>query len=309
MSPGKLPGAAAARPRAVGSVGGSWTRCATLLQRSRPGRAAVMRRPDGLFGPGSVIWRVHGDVTTMMIGGIAALLLQMLHPAVLAGVWDHRPLPARHARPSCGAPRASSRSPPTAARRKGAAMAQVRAIPELCLRYSCPTVRAYTASDPRLLGWCVTEAVSLRCQDPLWRAGDVRGSRSLLHGDCGDRSRAGRGSVVPVVPCRGGGAGSQRCAASLFAMHVPGRWLSCCSARRPQARLAKPSPSSASPSGRRYICCRRWARQGMMIVRIPPLARPLVRWKRRGFSPRCAGRPIGRRGEAPRCSSTRSHCR
>ncbi len=25
----------------------------------------------------------------MMVGGVAALLLQMLHPAVLAGVWDH----------------------------------------------------------------------------------------------------------------------------------------------------------------------------------------------------------------------------
>ena len=49
----------------------------------------VVRRADGLFGPGSVTWRVHGDVTTMMVGGMAALLLQMLHPAVLAGVWDH----------------------------------------------------------------------------------------------------------------------------------------------------------------------------------------------------------------------------
>jgi uncharacterized protein (DUF2236 family) len=25
----------------------------------------------------------------MMIGGVSGLLLQMLHPAVLAGVWDH----------------------------------------------------------------------------------------------------------------------------------------------------------------------------------------------------------------------------
>lgn len=48
-----------------------------------------MRSPDALIPPTSVAWRVHGDVTTMMIGGIAALLLQMLHPAALAGVWDH----------------------------------------------------------------------------------------------------------------------------------------------------------------------------------------------------------------------------
>lgn len=49
----------------------------------------VMRSPDALIAPDSVAWRVHGDVTTMMAGGIAALLLQMLHPAALAGVWDH----------------------------------------------------------------------------------------------------------------------------------------------------------------------------------------------------------------------------
>jgi uncharacterized protein (DUF2236 family) len=41
----------------------------------------------GLFGPDSVTWRVHADVS-MFVGGIAALLLQSLHPraaAVVAG--------------------------------------------------------------------------------------------------------------------------------------------------------------------------------------------------------------------------------
>jgi uncharacterized protein (DUF2236 family) len=47
------------------------------------------RADPGFFGPGSVAWRVHGDFTTMMVGGVSALLLQMLHPAALAGVWDH----------------------------------------------------------------------------------------------------------------------------------------------------------------------------------------------------------------------------
>ena len=44
---------------------------------------------DGLFAATSVAWRVHGDFTAMMVGGVASLLLQMLHPAALAGVWDH----------------------------------------------------------------------------------------------------------------------------------------------------------------------------------------------------------------------------
>jgi uncharacterized protein (DUF2236 family) len=47
------------------------------------------RADTGLFGPDSVCWKVHGDFTSMMVGGIAALYMQMLHPGALAGVWDH----------------------------------------------------------------------------------------------------------------------------------------------------------------------------------------------------------------------------
>lgn len=43
----------------------------------------------GLFGPDSICWQVHGDFTSMMVGGISALMLQALHPLALAGVWDH----------------------------------------------------------------------------------------------------------------------------------------------------------------------------------------------------------------------------
>ncbi|RJK98062.1 oxygenase MpaB family protein [Vallicoccus soli] len=39
----------------------------------------------GLFGPGSVTWRVHGDPLAG-IGGLRALLLQSLHPVAMAGV-------------------------------------------------------------------------------------------------------------------------------------------------------------------------------------------------------------------------------
>src|SRR3954452_11715611 len=47
------------------------------------------RQDTGLFGPDSACWKVHGDFTSMMVGGVTALLVQMLHPAALAGVWDH----------------------------------------------------------------------------------------------------------------------------------------------------------------------------------------------------------------------------
>ena len=47
------------------------------------------RQDTGFFGPDSACWKVHGDFTSMMVGGITALLMQMLHPGALAGVWDH----------------------------------------------------------------------------------------------------------------------------------------------------------------------------------------------------------------------------
>ena len=43
----------------------------------------------GLFGPESAVWVLHRDVTTMLCGGVGSMLLQMLHPLALAGIWDH----------------------------------------------------------------------------------------------------------------------------------------------------------------------------------------------------------------------------
>src|ERR1041384_7008703 len=53
------------------------------------GERPALRRADVPVPTDAVAWRVNGDIVTMMIGGVSGLLLQMLHPAVLAGVWDH----------------------------------------------------------------------------------------------------------------------------------------------------------------------------------------------------------------------------
>jgi uncharacterized protein (DUF2236 family) len=43
---------------------------------------------DGFFGPGSAVWAVNGAIPTT-VAGIAALLIQTLHPGAMAGVHDH----------------------------------------------------------------------------------------------------------------------------------------------------------------------------------------------------------------------------
>jgi len=42
----------------------------------------------GLFGPGSMVWRVNGE-TVLLLGSGRALLMQIAHPLVAAGVADH----------------------------------------------------------------------------------------------------------------------------------------------------------------------------------------------------------------------------
>ena len=51
---------------------------------------AVAERPadDGLFGPQSVVWRVHRD-RTFALAGIRSLMVQALHPLAMAGVAQH----------------------------------------------------------------------------------------------------------------------------------------------------------------------------------------------------------------------------
>ncbi|MDP9342859.1 MAG: DUF2236 domain-containing protein [Actinomycetota bacterium] len=47
----------------------------------------------GLFGPGTVAWRVNGE-GVLLLGGPRALLMQIAHPSVAAGVADHSGFPA-----------------------------------------------------------------------------------------------------------------------------------------------------------------------------------------------------------------------
>ena len=106
----------------------------------------------GLFGPDSISWRIDREVL-VLAGGSCALLMQLAHPAVAAGVAEHsdfradpfarlrRTLAATYAVVFGSTPRAER-----AIRRMNAIHAAVEgSVPE--------TGEAYRALDPALLLW------------------------------------------------------------------------------------------------------------------------------------------------------------
>ena len=136
--------------------------------------APVRKSADAMFGPHSATWRVHGDVTSMMVGGMSGLLLQMLHPAALAGVWDYsnfRDDMQGRLRRTARFIAQTTYGPATDAE---AAIARVRRIHDAVSGH-LPDGTRYRASDPRLLAWVhVTETTSflaawLRYGDPAMR--------------------------------------------------------------------------------------------------------------------------------------------
>jgi uncharacterized protein (DUF2236 family) len=132
---------------------------------------------DGLFGPGSPAWRVHGDFSAMMIGGISALLLQMLHPRALAGVWDH----SDFRRDRLGRLRRTAQfigvTTFGATATAEGAIAHVRGIHDR-VHGTLPDGTRYDANEPALLTWIhVAEVDSflrayLRYRDPGMTAAD-----------------------------------------------------------------------------------------------------------------------------------------
>lgn len=124
---------------------------ATFNDKSK-GEKPIPSSDQALFKRGSVIWRVHGDVTSMMVGGIAALLTQMLHPKALAGVWDHSDV----AEDQLGRLRRTARfiAATTYGHRDDAmrVIEKVKSIHER-VNGTLPDGTPYRATDPWLLAW------------------------------------------------------------------------------------------------------------------------------------------------------------
>ena len=140
------------------------------------GEQPVPASHNALYPRGSVIWRVHGDVTSMMVGGVSALLTQMLHPAALGGVWEH----SNVANDMTGRLRRTARfiAVTTSGERSAAeqAIARVRSI-HAQVQGTLPDGSRYRADDPALLAW-VHVAGAINFLDGWRRYGEPGMSRA-----------------------------------------------------------------------------------------------------------------------------------
>lgn len=107
---------------------------------------------EAFFSPGSVTRQVHSDLPAMLIGGIAALLFQMLHPLAMAGVAQH----SNYREDPLGrlGRTATFLATTTYCSRSEAevAMTRVRAVHRSVVG-TAPDGRPYAASDPDLITW------------------------------------------------------------------------------------------------------------------------------------------------------------
>jgi len=144
---------AVARSRLIGAVAGPFgvARFPEEQYTDPPG-------DPGLFGPGSVTWRVHSD-PAMVIGGLSALMLQALHPLALAGVFDHSNFKAH---PLRRLSRTASFVRATTYGSTPVAHAVIDAVAGLHSRVVgvAPSGQAYSARDPELLRWVHVAEVS-----------------------------------------------------------------------------------------------------------------------------------------------------
>jgi uncharacterized protein (DUF2236 family) len=121
---------------------------ATKRARTRAGR----RADHGLFGPGSVTWRVHSS-PVMIVGGLRALLIQALHPLAMAGVTqysDFRSDPLRRLRGTSAYVHAVTFGDTATAHE---AAARVRRLHGRVRGVDRVTGRPFSAMDPETLLW------------------------------------------------------------------------------------------------------------------------------------------------------------
>lgn len=135
-----------------------------VRQIGRHDQRALFGEPagdPGLIGPGSMSWELHSDVAALAIGGVAAIVMEILHPSVMAGVQDessYREQPLRRARTTYGYVVTTTFGSTEAA---GRLIRRVRSM-HARVNGTRPDGASYEALDPELIGWvhtCIPWAV------------------------------------------------------------------------------------------------------------------------------------------------------
>ena len=236
----------------------------------------------GLFGPDSMVWEVHRDFTSMLVGGIASLLLQMLHPLALAGVWDHsnfrQDMLGRLRR--TGQFVAGTSFAPTAS--ADWLIDKVRSI-HLQVTGTAADGRRYAASDPALLTWVHVAEVS------CFLAGYLRYLNPQLSGAEQDRYYAEIAVVAERLGATDVPKSRQAVADYLTAMRTQ---LVCDGRTREICRilLAAPAPSrAAAPIARLFMhagidLLPTWTQQQLGLQQAA-WQRPLIRAGVHGLAP------------------------
>lgn len=107
---------------------------------------------EAFLQPGSVARRVHADLASMVIGGLAALFLQTLHPLAMAGVAEH----SNYKEDPIGRLRRTAHfvglTTFGSVEQAHGAIEQVKAVHHH-IRGTAPDGRPYAANDPELLTW------------------------------------------------------------------------------------------------------------------------------------------------------------
>jgi uncharacterized protein (DUF2236 family) len=123
-------------------------------------RPACEDPAEAYFAPGSITRQIHADLPSMLIGGMAALLLQMLHPLAMAGVAEHsnyRKDPLGRLERTAGFLGTTTFS---SRREAEDAIARVRRVHRSVVG-TASDGRPYSAGDPGLLTW--VHACEMRC--------------------------------------------------------------------------------------------------------------------------------------------------
>ncbi|MEZ5382323.1 MAG: oxygenase MpaB family protein [Microthrixaceae bacterium] len=166
LDPGALVGAAMAPVR--GAVEG---RLRQAFDSNRFPQERYDQPPGdpGWFGPDSVAWWAHSDLS-MIVGGFGSLMLQALHPLAMAGVAEHsdfKERPAERLSRTASFVVATTYGDTATAQR----LCSIVARTHRRITGTAPDGRRYDASDPALLRWVhVAEVASFAAANARYGA-------------------------------------------------------------------------------------------------------------------------------------------